>query len=222
MRFRAGFRRNDINPTPTEYNLQYIWKDPAPDHTPLLQAENLLNRQTHPSNYGTGQQQPHDNGHRQNGGIRDDDDENIRNGEDFEQQESHDNSLQGDAIDGADGLSRLSGQKESAKVPKLQLASDTNSPKGANSKNVHCSRKATKKKPKSHHYHASHHGPTSKKRKGGHSKAFMSEYKRQYKVWPISPSTSEAKRTDGDETKKTGKKGKSTLCISAACLHVLL
>lgn len=216
MKFRAGFRRVDV-PTPTEYNLQYTWKSPAPDHapqpqghTPLLQAENLLNSQTGPSNYASNQQQLAHNGHHQNGDIRVG--EGAENSQDFEQLESHDNSLQSDAVDGIDDSTQFPGQNANIKVPKLQLASDKNSPTSGKSKHAHCSSKAAKKKPKSHHYHASHHH-ASKKHKGGggggrHSKVFVSEYKRQFKVWPIPSSTSGTKGGGHSAKKEKNENGK--------------
>ena len=219
IKFRAGFRRVDV-PIPTEYNLQYTWKtSAAPDHTPtlqghtpLLQAESLLNSQTGPSNYPTNQQQLPQNGHHHNGGIRDDD-ENIQN---FEQLESRNNLLQDSAIDGngADDkiTSQLPDQKATNRVPKLQIASNTNSPKPGKSKHAHSLSKAAKKKLKSHHHHHSSHHHTSKKHKGGggHHKVFMSEYKRQFKVWPISSSTSSGgtKRVNHSGKKEKNENGK--------------
>ena len=40
LRFRAGFRRTHV-PTPTEYNMQYTWKEPVGE-SPLLAAANML------------------------------------------------------------------------------------------------------------------------------------------------------------------------------------
>ena len=203
MKFRAGFRRVGV-PTPTEYNLQYTWKSPAaPDHTPLLQAENLLNSQSSPSNYATNQQQPPQNGQHYDEGEEE---------EDFEHLELHEDPLH--PVDGIDDSAQSLDQKANvnSKVPKLQLASDKNSPNTGKSKRTphHCSSKATKKKPKSHHHHhhhASHHH-ASKKHKGAagggrhSSKVFVSEYKRQFKAWSVPSSTSGATKGKAEGNKK--------------------
>jgi hypothetical protein len=230
MKFRAGFRRVGV-PTPTEYKLQYTWKSPAtPDHSPLLQAENLLlnGHQTGPSNYLTNQQQPAVNGgqHYHDGDIHMG--EGEENFQDFEQLELHEDPLQqGYAVDGIDDSAQSLAQKANVngKVPKLQVVSDKKSPNTGKSKRAphHCSSKATKKKPKSHHHHhhASHHH-ASKKHKGAagagggwhSSKAFMSEYKRQFKAWPVPSSTSGATKGKAEGNKKEkdekGKYGKLT------------
>ena len=227
MKFRAGFRRVDV-PTPTEYNLQYTWKTPAnPDHTPILQAENLLNSQTGPSNYyATNQQHQAQNGHHH---VNRDFGEGNEDFQDFDQLELHEEDpLHSNAVDGIADSSQLSGQKAPPiKVPKLQLAAsdDKNSQNtGKKSKRAHClTIKDAKKKPKSHHHHhhrhhhASHHQHASKKHhKGGggggwHSKAFVSEYKRQFKAWPVS-STTDTSGTRGvghsGKKKEKNKKGK--------------
>ncbi len=227
MKFRAGFRRVGV-PTPTEYKLQYTWKSPAtPDHTPLLQAENLLlnGHQTGPSNYPANQQQPSQSG----GQHYHDGDARIGQGEeDFEQLESHEDPLQPSyAVDGIDDSAKSLGQKASinGKVPKLQVASDKNSPNTGKSKSAphHSSSKANKKKPKGHHHHhhASHHH-SSKKHKGAaggggrhSSKVFVSEYKRQFKAWPVPSSASgatkgikaEGNKKDKDDFGKYGRLG---------------
>ena len=209
MKFQAGFRRVGV-PTPTEYKLQYTWKSPAtPDHTPLLQAENLLNSQTGPSNYATNQQQPPHNGQHYDGGEG----EEEEDFQDFEQPELHEDPLrQGYTVDGFDDSAQSPGQKANVngKVPKLQLVSDKNSPNGGKSKRAphHCSSKATKKKPKSHHHHHASHHHASKKHKVAHgggrhsSKVFVSEYKRQFKAWSVPSSTSGAIKGKADSNKK--------------------
>lgn len=220
MRFRAGFRRIDI-PTPTEYNLQYTWKIPAPDHTPqpqshtpLLQAENLLNGQRGPSNYPTNQQLPVQNGHHGNGVVG----EGEENIQDFEQLELHENTLH---VDGIADSAQFCDPKATVQVPKLRIGTDKNSPNTGKSKRAHCSSKPAKKKPKSHRcHHESHHRHTSKQHKGGagggrSNRTFVSEYKRQFKAWPTVPSsTGGVKEKEGkaDGNKKKEKNGKGKHC----------
>lgn len=210
MRFRAGFRRVDVL-TPTEYKLQYTWKNLVNEQTPILHAANLVDSQrVQPSN-----QRQAIGGHKK-GKIKGS--EASQNGENFKPhrprasfQQNGGSADENDVIDGSCDQGDLPNNRGEG-VPSLQQELGASSyPKlEEQSKHNHVSdSKESKKKLKSHHHHKHH----SKKHKGGHSKAFLSEYKREFKVWPIPSSTNEAA---GKKQNKAGAKkhGENNACIS--------
>ena len=189
MRFRAGFRRVDV-PMPTEYNLQYTWKNPVTEETPILHAANLVNGQrVQPSNH-----------QQQRGGSHKDERrrerEGIRNGErhspQVASQQNGGNAKRDDVVNGSCDLEDLPDGR-GGDVPGLRQKSGTKSPpkREEGTKHPHQSESKTlKKKLKSHHHHHKHHHCGSRKHKGGRGKGFLSEYKREFKEWPIPSSAS--------------------------------
>lgn len=207
MKFRAGFRRVSV-PATTEYNLQYTWKKPVPEPTPVLQAEHLLNSQhlehRGPSNY------PHNEPSVDN--VQRSDTEGFRDIESFEKRKTQTVSRENDDRSKHDDVIGVPCDKGSRKVkdrdaivPTVQQKTDTHSPskKESRARHTHSSGgKISKKKSKNHHHHHHH---CSKKHKSGHVQSFVSEYKREFKVWPIPSSTIETVPT---ATEKEG-----TLCL---------
>ena len=202
MRYRAGFRRTDI-PTLTEYHRQYTWKRFPPEQDPLLHAESLLESQTQASNGSHPQQVP-------NGDLNEDtrNDETTQHGEGFEQHQSQQqnghssqktgsNSQQNNI--GGSGDSGLHGHD--IYVPGFEQTSSMRSPPKGKSKHAHGSSKVSGKKHKRQHHHQ-----CSKKHSGGRGKGFVSEYKAQFKVWPIPSSTSATSATAGGKKDKREEK----------------
>ena len=203
MMFRAGFRRIDV-PTPTEYKLQYTWKNPVPEQTPILYAESLFDSQREqPSNQQpTNQQHAINSG--KNGKVRGS--EGFQNGESFKQhrlraaskQQNGGSAHHNDVIDGScDHGDSPNGRGKGVPGLQQELGTRSHSEQEGRSKHNHVS--DTKKK----HRHHKHH---SKKHKGGHSRAFLSEYKREFKVWPIpsSPGKAAAKMHNKTGTEQHG------------------
>ena len=218
MRFRAGFRRVDV-PTPTEYNLQFSWKEPAPDHAPgsapiIIAEETLLSDKKEPPS--------HSHKHRHKREAR-----SFENGVGDSYQQANGNPQRSDVKEGQNDIIHQShdpespiGRRHDVKVPRLGREGGGRAPAdqgdGASHIHQHGSRnKASKKKPKSHHHHYHHHHGGSKKYKSGHSRMYTSEYKREFKVWPVSSTSGEAFGKGG---KKKGKKEQGVCVCVSVCV----
>ena len=220
MRFRAGLRRMDV-PPPTEYNLQFTWKDPVPDHTPysapIIQAEETLmsgKNQSLSHNQPKVAHQKRQKGESERTSVHNGDRNNVRVSPKQAKEGVRQNGITHGNDDVIDGSHDSPVGRHKVKVPKLDLEESMKS-SSDHVNHVHqhgsygSSSKASKPKPKSHRHHHHHHHQqhkhhgehgVSKKHKSGHSRVFMSEYKREFKVWPVASTTS------GE--KKGGKKGK--------------
>lgn len=211
MRFRAGFRRVNV-PTPTEYKLQYTWKNSVPEQTPILHAEQLFDsRRVQPSN----QQQAIDSGRK--GKIRGS--EGPQNGDSLKQHRPQASSQQkfngghahwNDVIDGSCDQGDLPNGCGTDIQPKLSTRSPPKQ-EGQSKHNCVSDTKESKKKLRSHHHHK--HRP--KKHKGAHNKTFLSEYKREFKVWPIPLSTCEAAAKMQNKA-GAGQHGENQVCYNIA------
>ena len=188
MKFRAGFRRVNV-PSSTEYSLQYSWKDQVPEPSPIIRAEQLLNSQHlnqrgGPSNYRHNEE---------TGGHSTKERETVSNGESFERrkpqvvsQQNSAGSKHDDVIDGSCDLEEHT-RGRGEMVQRLRQESRVKSPpKEGGVRHAHGSgTKVSKRKHKSHH-----HSNSGSKKKHKSGRGFVSEYKREFKAWPIPSSTS--------------------------------
>ena len=188
MKFRAGFRRVNV-PSSTEYSLQYSWKDQVPEPSPIIRAEQLLNSQHlnqrgGPSNYRHNEE---------TGGDSTKDRETVSKGESFERrkpqvvsQQNGAGSKHDDVIDGSCDLEEHTRGRVEMLQRFRQESHVRSPPKEGGVRHAHGSgTKVSKRKHKSHH-----HGNSGSKKKHKSGRGFVSEYKREFKAWPIPSSTS--------------------------------
>ena len=200
MRFRAGFRRVNLS-TPTEYQLQYSWKTPVED-SPLLNAENMLYRSSHPTKVSTEQAATNgtrdDQSHSSDLGVRGQ--LNGRQSGHSRSKRKHGlrevertNAERREIDQMVEELQR--GEREVKEIDRDVEEVEKGHGVGGQSLNLRgSSPKSSKKKQRKDHRR-------SPKKKSGHRKhkekslpEFVTEYSVQYKPWPVQPKTDVGKR----------------------------